>query len=75
MLCSMVDMADKTRENRLRHTAARQGFRLVKTRRRDRLATDWGWFVMQGRRRVAHFTDLDGIEHWLLHPDSRQKAG
>ena len=67
-------MAAKTRENRLRRAAERQGFTLVKSRRRDRLATDWGWHIMQGRRQLAHFRDLDGIEHWLLHPASRAEV-
>jgi hypothetical protein len=72
MLSSMADETiDKTMENRLRHAARRQGFTLVKSRRRDRLATDWGWFVMQGRRRLAHFRDLDAAEHWLLNPSAR----
>jgi hypothetical protein len=75
MLCSMVDMAGKTRENRLRAAAARQGFTLVKSRRRDRLALDWGWFVMQGKRQLAHFRDLDSAERWLRDPASRVEAG
>jgi hypothetical protein len=65
MLSSMVDMAEKTRENRLRATAARRGYTLVKSKRRDRLALDWGWFIKQGRRELAHFKDLDGVEQWL----------
>jgi hypothetical protein len=36
--------AEKVRENRLRRMAARQGFRLVKTRRIDPLAMDYGTY-------------------------------
>jgi hypothetical protein len=62
---------DKTREIRLRRMAGRQGFRLVKTRRRDPLATDFGWYIYRGKRQLAHFPDLDGIEHWLSDPETR----
>lgn len=43
MLASM-DMSEKVRENRLRRTAERQGFRLVKTRRLDHRAVDYGTY-------------------------------
>lgn len=33
---------EKVRENRLRRAAARQGYRLVKSRRRDSRAIDYG---------------------------------
>ncbi|MBC3193837.1 hypothetical protein H7X46_22505 [Pseudonocardia sp. C8] len=37
---------DKIRENRLRRAAQRQGLMLVKSRRRDRRAEDYGLFVL-----------------------------
>lgn len=38
--------SDKVRENRLRRMAARRGYILVKTRRRDPLALDYGLYVL-----------------------------
>jgi hypothetical protein len=38
--------SDKVRENRLRRAATRQGEILVKSRRRDRLAQDYGLYVL-----------------------------
>src|SRR2546430_1132299 len=61
----MAEGIDKTYENRLRRAAGRQGLFLSKSRRRDKLATDWGWTVMRGRRRLAHFTDIADVERWL----------
>jgi hypothetical protein len=57
--------ADKARVNRARRAAERQGFTLRKSRTRDPLATDFGWHVMRGRRRVARFTDIGELERWL----------
>lgn len=37
-------MTDKVRENRLRRMAERQGLRLVKSRRRDPQAVDYGTY-------------------------------
>lgn len=42
----MPDFAERTREQRLRRTATRQGLMLVKSRRRDRLAEDYGLYVL-----------------------------
>ena len=39
---------EKVRENRLRRMAERQGLMLVKSRRRDQRATDFGKFVLVG---------------------------
>ena len=61
-------MSEKVRENRLREAAKRQGFRLAKSRRRDRLATDYGWYIMRGKRQLAHFRELDSVERWLREP-------
>ena len=41
-----MDMAEKVRENRLRRAVARQGYRLVKIRRRDPRAIDYGKFLI-----------------------------
>ena len=64
-------MSEKVRENRLREAAKRQGLRLVKTRTRDPLALTFGWYVMRGKRQLAHFRDLDGAEQWLTRPEER----
>jgi len=61
----------KARENRLRRAAERQGLCLSKSRTRDPLALSFGWYVMRGRRRLAHFRDLDGVERWLTDPETR----
>jgi hypothetical protein len=37
---------DKARENRLRRMAARQELRLVRSRRRDRRAVDYGTYTL-----------------------------
>jgi hypothetical protein len=39
---------EKVRENRLRRMAQRRGYMLVKSRRRDPLATDYGLYVLVG---------------------------
>ena len=61
----------KARENRLRRAAERQGLRLSKSRTRDPLALTYGWYVYRGRRRLAHFRELDGVERWLTDPETR----
>jgi hypothetical protein len=42
----MIQTAEKVRENRARRAAGRQGFRLVKSRRRDEQAIDYGAYVL-----------------------------
>ena len=61
----------KARENKARRAATHQGLRLVKSRTRDPLALAFGWYVMRGKRQLAHFKDLDGAEHWLANPEAR----
>jgi hypothetical protein len=56
---------DKARINRARRAAARQGFSIRRSRTRDRLATDFGWHVMRGKREAARFRELDELERWL----------
>jgi hypothetical protein len=62
---------DKARINKARRAAQRQGLTLVKSRRRDPLATDFGWYIRRGRRQLAHFTELADVERWLSDPASR----
>ncbi|HMH94010.1 MAG TPA: hypothetical protein VK586_23390 [Streptosporangiaceae bacterium] len=42
-----MDQSIKVRENRLRRMAERQGLRLVKSRRRDPLAVDFGKYRVE----------------------------
>ena len=54
---------EKVRENRLRRMAARQGLQLLKSRRRDPRALDYGtyWLVDASGVEVAS-GDVDAIE-------------
>jgi hypothetical protein len=53
---------------------SKQGFTLVKSRRRDPLAIDSGhWYIWRGDRQLAHFTELADVERWLAHPEERGK--
>jgi hypothetical protein len=57
---------EKSREIRVRRIAERQGLRLVKSRRRDPLATDYGYTLVNTRNRaVPGRRDLDAIEAYL----------
>ena len=62
---------DKVRENRLRRMAERQGLQLVKSRRRDPRATDYGGYmivdpfanvVVAGGAPCAFSLDMDAVE-------------
>jgi hypothetical protein len=64
-------MDNKAQINKLRRAAQRQGLTLVKSRRRDPLATDYGWYIRRGSRQLAHFTELADVERWLTDPASR----
>lgn len=46
-MLSSMDVADKTRENRVRRVAKRRGFRLEKSARRDKQATDYGRYRLR----------------------------
>jgi hypothetical protein len=70
---------EKTRENRLRRMAERQGLQLVKSRRRDERAIDYGMYmlvdpstsgVVAGTAGTGrpNFT-LDDVEDYLTQPD------
>jgi hypothetical protein len=58
--------SEKVRENRLRRMAGRQGLQLLKSRRRDPRALDYGryWLVDASGVEVAT-GDVDAIESWL----------
>jgi hypothetical protein len=69
-----MDGTEKVREARLRRMAQRQGFQLVKSRRRDPLAVDFGGYVIvdpASGQVVAGELDspralmLDEVENWL----------
>ena len=62
----------KARINRVRRAAARQGFTLRKSRTRDELALNFGWFISKGSRQVAHLRSLERVEQWLADPASRK---
>lgn len=53
--------SDKVRENRLRRTAERRGLTLVKSRRRDTHATDYGTYRLGDRL----LSDLNAVEEAL----------
>ena len=57
---------EKVRENRLRRMAARQGLQLLKSRRRDPRALDYGtyWLVDASGVEVAS-GDVDAVEAQL----------
>lgn len=70
---------EKVRENRIRRMAGRQGFVLVKSRRRDERALDYGLFdlvnasgqsVMTGETDYSFKFTLDQVEAFLLKGDA-----
>lgn len=72
-----MDAAEKVREARLRRTAERQGLKLVKSRRRDPRAVDYGRYVIvdpdsdqpiAGELGSASAMTLDDVEAWLASP-------
>jgi hypothetical protein len=60
---------EKVRENRLRRMADRQGLRLVKSRRRDPRALDYGTYVLVDANHnivvSGEHMDLDDVERVL----------
>jgi hypothetical protein len=74
-----MDNSAKVRENRLRRMAERQGYRLVKSRRRDPLAVDFGRYRVETADGVeaTRFAStmgwgltLNEVEERLAHPGS-----
>jgi hypothetical protein len=63
------DNAEKTRENRSRRAAERQGIALSKVRRIDTRAIDYGTWILDDPRRSVHLTglSLEQVEHYLDH--------
>ena len=75
-----MENAEKVRENRIRRMAERQGFRLVKSRRRDPFAVDFGRYRVETGDGVeaTAFTSamgwgltLDEVEKRLTSPRRR----
>jgi hypothetical protein len=72
-----VDAVEKVREARLRRMAERRGLKVVKSRRRDPLAVDYGRYVIvdpgsnrpvAGEFASASTMTLDDVEAWLTSP-------
>jgi hypothetical protein len=68
-----MDGAEKVREARLRRMARRQGLKLIRSRRRDPLAPDFGRYALvdpDTNRSVAGVGSmtLDDVETWLSSP-------
>lgn len=61
-----VRKAGKVRENRLRRAAKRQGLQMVKSRRRDPRALDYGEYVLFKGADVVGSGDIDEVEVFLL---------
>jgi hypothetical protein len=58
----------KVRENRLRRMADRQGLQLVKSRRRDPRAIDYGGYMLVDPRTNSVVAGAEGVgrPHWSL---------
>ncbi|HEX4864262.1 MAG TPA: hypothetical protein VFV02_09330 [Acidimicrobiales bacterium] len=72
-----MDATEKVREARLRRMAERRGLKVVKSRRRDPLAVDYGRYVIvdpdsnrpvAGEFGSASVMTLDDVEVWLASP-------
>jgi hypothetical protein len=68
---TMAD-ADKVRENRARRAAARQGFKLIKSKRRDPRALDYStWTIINSQTGAVEKGDrmtIDDVEQFLNRP-------
>ena len=63
---SGMDKDAKVRENRLRRMAARQGYTLTRTRRRDPRATDYGTYhLVPARGKPIGPLSVDEVERRL----------
>jgi len=76
-----MDTTEKVRVNRLRRMAERQGYQLVKIRRRDPLAIDYGRYYITRQQDGTTVTGmdtagrasmtLDDVEKWLTQVPAR----
>lgn len=73
-IVSGMDTTEKTRENRLRRMAQRQGLQLARSRRRDPRAFDYGGYmlvdvasnaVVAGGSPLPYALDLAAVESYL----------
>lgn len=69
---------EKVRENRLRRMAARQGLQLIKSRRRDPRAIDYGGYmlieahnntIVLGATPTPYCANVDDVEKFLTEDD------
>lgn len=63
-----MDEQLRVRENRLRRMAARQGYKLHKSRRRDPLATDYMTYRLSRGAAATKPLTLDELEKRLTSP-------
>jgi len=65
-----MTQAEKVVENRVRRAAARRGYRLRKSRRRDPRALDFGLYAILDPDRnmlVSDYASLADVERWVDH--------
>lgn len=73
---------EKVNENRLRRMAERQGLKLMKSRRRDPRAIDYGGYmlvnaynmIVAGASPNAYSMSIDDVEAWLTDDDVREEG-
>ena len=66
MLFGMEQEDSKVRVNRLRRMAARQGYKLHKTRRVDPRATDYGTYTLApDKGKPKDFASIEAVEEFL----------
>lgn len=74
-----MDNTEKVRENRIRRMLKRQGYSLVKSRRRNPQAIDYGGYmiidtdrnyVVFGSNAYAFSATLDDVEEWANPNDA-----
>ena len=62
----MITSEEKVRENRLRRAVARRGWRLLKIRRTDPRALDYGKFLLLPPRGLGRGPlTIEQVEAWL----------
>ena len=81
---SPMEVEEKVRENKLRRVAERRGFQIVKSRRKDPQAVDFGGYmltdirtnaVVLGSGAFAYSATLEDIENYFgLKADKTGKA-